>query len=92
MDRAPRYGVELPVRYRGVGATEWHDGTTKNLSESGVLFRTAGPQPPEKSLVIVFDVGEVSVGCRGEVVRTAKLDEQWAIAARFGDCYLTPSG
>jgi len=56
-----------------------------------VLFRTVGPQPPETPLVIVFDVGEMRVGCRGDVVRTAKLDEQWSVAAQFGDCYLTPS-
>jgi hypothetical protein len=29
------------VRYRPVGNTRWFEGTTENISRSGVLFRTA---------------------------------------------------
>jgi c-di-GMP-binding flagellar brake protein YcgR len=91
VERAPRYGAQLTVRYHGARETDWHKATTENLSETGVLFRTTDHHSSETSLVIVFDTGDVRVGCRGEIVRTAKTGEQWTVAARFSDCYLTPS-
>ena len=39
--RAPRFSLRLPIRYRTVGEPAWHDGTTENISRSGVLFRGA---------------------------------------------------
>jgi len=39
-ERAPRYALQLPMRYRltGDGYKEWDAGETVNLSKSGVLF------------------------------------------------------
>ncbi len=36
--RAPRYPIVAPVFYKPYGGTEWHVGTTVNISRSGVLF------------------------------------------------------
>ena len=37
-ERATRVLLRLPVRYRVVGATDWREGKTENISRSGVLF------------------------------------------------------
>jgi len=37
-DRALRHALQLPLRYRVEGQTEWMMGETLNLSESGLLF------------------------------------------------------
>lgn len=85
IDRAPRCMIHLPVRYHEAGATDWHTGVTENLSESGVLFRTSDPRTSNGRLVIVFEIGEIPVGCRGEVVRTVNLGAESVVAARFSD-------
>ncbi len=36
--RAPRYPIVAPVLYKPYGGTDWHEGTTVNISRSGVLF------------------------------------------------------
>ena len=77
--RARRFTLQLPVRYRPMGANEWHQGKTENVSCSGMLIRAGERmdvnQPVEVVLVLEVDaVGEVSpeVLCLGQVVR--KLD------------------
>ncbi len=36
--RARRYPLPLPLRYRIAKAAEWLSGTTRNVSDSGILF------------------------------------------------------
>ncbi len=74
--RARRFSLQLPVRYRPMGAQEWHHGKTENVSCSGMLIRAGQRmdinQAVEVVLVLEVDVvGEVSpeVLCLGEVVR-----------------------
>ena len=43
---APRFSLHLPVRYRRVGETIWHDSTTKNVSASGALLYCDQPLSP----------------------------------------------
>ncbi|HWZ45551.1 MAG TPA: PilZ domain-containing protein [Candidatus Saccharimonadales bacterium] len=38
IERAVRYALHLPLRYRVEGEEKWMPGETLNLSESGVLF------------------------------------------------------
>jgi len=42
--RAPRYQIEISLRYRPIGETIWRDGQSENVSRTGVLFR------PERGL------------------------------------------
>src|SRR5215470_20008618 len=37
-ERAERYSLQIPMRYRVSGNKKWAAGETLNLSESGVLF------------------------------------------------------
>ncbi len=75
--RAPRFTIQLPMRFRMPGDTEWSTATTENISRSGVLFRTIRKVSPnshiELQLTLPSEItgGSVlQVGCRGEVVRT----------------------
>jgi hypothetical protein len=38
--RAPRFELEVPVRFRGVGESVWSRGRTVNASRTGVLVRS----------------------------------------------------
>jgi len=89
--RAPRFPIDLPIRYRSADAPEWHEGRTENISRSGVLFRTGALLPPRTSIDILLalpaEVGgrEVPVICRGRVVRAeaAGVHTHATIAATF---------
>ena len=70
--RAPRYPLRIPLRYRPFGDSVWTDGTTENISRTGVLFRSGRVVPPNTSLEIQFFLSsDERVVCHGTVVRTA---------------------
>jgi PAS domain S-box-containing protein len=74
--RAQRFQLQLPLRYRRVGEKVWHEGTTENISRSGMLFKADEALQPnsqlEINLVLPAEIAGLSateVVCRGEVVR-----------------------
>jgi len=79
--RAQRFNLHLPVKYRLLGQNDWREGTTENISRSGMLFRAEELIAPnaqlEINLVLPAEIGGLSaaeVVCRGEVVRTVEPD------------------
>jgi PAS domain S-box-containing protein len=75
--RAQRFQLHLPLRYRRLGEKVWHEGTTENISRSGMLFNADEELQPssqlEINLVLPAEIAGLSateVVCRGEVVRT----------------------
>jgi len=75
--RAQRFQLHLPLRYRRVGESNWREGTTENISRSGMLFKTEEVLQPssqlEINLVLPAEIAGLSateVVCRGEVVRS----------------------
>jgi PAS domain S-box-containing protein len=75
--RAQRFQLHLPLRYRRLGESQWHVGTTENISRSGLLFQADDVLQPnsqlEINLVLPAEIAGLSgteVVCRGEVVRT----------------------
>ncbi len=55
MDRkpvAPRFSLQLPMRYRPQGDSRWREATTKNVSSRGALFLTDEPLQPGRKLEI----------------------------------------
>ena len=77
--RAQRFQLHLPLRYRRLGETIWHEGTTENISRSGMLFQADEVLQPssqlEINLVLPAEIAGLSateVVCRGEVVRTVE--------------------
>jgi PAS domain S-box-containing protein len=77
--RAQRFQLHLPLRYRRLGEKTWHEGTTENISRSGMLFQADEALQPssqlEINLVLPAEIAGLSateVVCRGEVVRTVE--------------------
>jgi PAS domain S-box-containing protein len=77
--RAQRFQLHLPLRYRRLGENIWHEGTTENISRSGMLFQADELLQPsaqlEINLVLPQEIAGLSateVVCRGEVVRTVE--------------------
>jgi hypothetical protein len=72
--RARRFALHLSLRYRSIGAVQWHDGRIENISRSGVLFWTDHPlesdTPLELSFVLPLSDNPPEVICRGRIVRT----------------------
>jgi PAS domain S-box-containing protein len=78
-NRAQRFQLHLPLRYRRLGEDAWHQGETENISRSGMLFQAEETLQPtaqlEISLVLPAEIAGLSateVVCRGEVVRTVE--------------------
>jgi hypothetical protein len=75
--RAQRFLLQLPMKYRPVGQTSWREGTTENISRSGVLFRAPdllAPNTPVE-MRVALPVGPTpeqfpQVLCTGRIVRT----------------------
>jgi hypothetical protein len=77
--RAPRFEIQMPLRYRLNGEGKWRNGITENISRTGVLFRGeefAEPNTPlEMSLALPDRIPEARsarVACRGIVVRSQR--------------------
>jgi len=75
--RATRFSLHLPLKYRRVGERGWREGTTENISRSGMLFEAEEPIAPNSQLEInlvlpaeIAGLAAAEVVCRGEVVRT----------------------
>jgi PAS domain S-box-containing protein len=92
-ERAQRFKLHIPIQYRAVGQVEWRDGTTENISRSGVLFRADGVLEPNAQVEItlmlpfeIFGLSSTEVFCKAEVVRTVTTQAQTvepAVAAKF---------
>jgi PAS domain S-box-containing protein len=93
LSRAQRFQLHLPLKYRRLDEENWHDGETRNISRSGLLFQAEDLLQPnvilEINLVLPAEIAGLSpteVVCRGEVVRTVKSNgEQMppALAAKI---------
>jgi nitrogen-specific signal transduction histidine kinase/DNA-binding response OmpR family regulator len=91
--RAQRFQLHLPLRYRRLGERNWHEGTTENISRSGMLFQADELLQPssqlEINLVLPAEIAGLSateVVCRGEVVRSVESHGEMlspALAARI---------
>jgi len=75
--RAQRFQLHLPLKYRQLDEEKWHDGETRNISRSGLLFQAEDLLQPnvilEINLVLPAEIAGLSateVVCKGEVVRT----------------------
>ncbi len=91
--RARRFNLHLPLRYRLVGEQRWLQGTTENISRSGLLFQAEEMLQPSAQLEInlvlpaeIAGLAATEVVCRGEVVRavgSARSGVSPALAAKI---------
>ena len=75
--RAKRFPVSMPLRYRDPQTRQWKEARTENVSRTGVLFWSDGEfEPTTKfdvrlSIPPAFRVGDYAeILCKCEVVRT----------------------
>jgi len=91
--RATRFNLRLPIRYRASGETTWGQGTTENISRSGVLFRAeralrVGTEVDMSFALPVEMTGQPKseVSCRGQVVRVQPdTDDRSNLAATISN-------
>ena len=87
--RAHRFDVQLPLRFRSKGETEWHDGRTVNISHTGALFLTDRSMEVHTEIELNLELPtetKAEIECRGEIVRTvlpASREARPALAARI---------
>lgn len=87
--RAQRFAIHTPLRYRMAGEGEWGQGMIVNISESGVLFRTGQRVGTNPGVEMRFSLstgisGEaaVQVVCRGVIARTVSETGSTAVTAQ----------
>ncbi|MGH9469059.1 MAG: PilZ domain-containing protein [Terriglobia bacterium] len=80
--RAQRFVLQLPIRFREKGEETWHEGTTLNISESGVLFQAACRLRPQATIEMALTLPSAISGeapgqilCQGLVVRSVSGSE-----------------
>jgi CheY-like chemotaxis protein len=93
LSRAQRFQLQLPLKYRRLDEEDWHDGETRNISRSGLLFEAEDLLQPnvilEINLVLppeIAGLSQTEVFCRGEIVRsvqTAGEEMPPALAAKI---------
>jgi len=96
--RAKRYAVALPVRYRLAASGACYAGWTENMSVSGLLFTAATALPVGTSVEAWVEMSRGSNGgnasmlyCVGLVVRQVMSnDSRPAAAMRIARCRVLP--
>jgi hypothetical protein len=75
-ERARRFALYLPVYFRQPRSSTWLEGTTENISYTGVLFRSPYPMVPETALELRLQLATGAklnhaseIRCKGAVVR-----------------------
>jgi len=85
--RAVRTNLSAPVRLRAAGQDDWIEGTTCNISRSGILIQTSAPLPTNTPIEITFMLrrkGDTPLQVQADVVRTEEpTGGMPRIAARF---------
>ena len=89
--RAQRFRIQTLVYYRESGKTAWEEGTTLNISRTGILFQTKTDLPLQTTIQIRITLPHEITGeapaeivCWGPVVRKELLASpvgQHALAA-----------
>ena len=78
-DRAVRFVISAPLRYRIRSKRTWHEGVIQNISRTGILFRGEQLLNPGTQIELSFTlplemaaVAGVKVSCHGVVVRSSE--------------------
>lgn len=90
--RAQRFPIETFVRFRASGDTHWSEGTTVNISRSGVLFYSPKPLKAKTKIEMRIVFPTVLIVCWGSVARAEPAmsgESRSALAAVIIDYALT---
>jgi hypothetical protein len=84
--RSPRFPIQTSLRFREKGEAEWSEGTTVNISRTGVLFQTDEKMEPETILEmqIVFPAS-MTAGAAAHIISWGPVTRTEAprVAAAF---------
>jgi PilZ domain len=82
-EAAPRFSLNLPMRYRPLGDSKWRDAKTTNVSASGLLFEASERLMVGKKLEIEVSMAESLKPTRlialSEVMRQEKENLKTAV-------------
>ena len=96
INRATRFPLKEPIHYRKSGMLNWHDGSTLNISRTGVLFHTDEDLPTDMKLEIRISLPQETVlACQGTIVRaepSVTKDTLRGLAARISHCQILGPG
>ena len=88
VNRATRFPIQTPLRYRQSGELDWHEGVTVNISRTGILFNPDHTIDPETLLemrilfpVEITGIAPANVVCWGSVVRSVAPTDQNCLPA-----------
>jgi hypothetical protein len=85
LDRAQRFPLEFPVRFRTDAMPHWIDGKTVNISRTGILVLSDVTVPASAILDIRVDFPRnVTLKCRGTILRC----EESTFAVKIRNCHL----
>ena len=89
--RARRYRLALPIELQALG-----DGTTRDLSTTGVFFETGGSLVPGAAIKFSVLLEHADPGpplrlvCEGDVVRVECRDERLGVGATISTFHFDP--
>ncbi|HLY62435.1 MAG TPA: PilZ domain-containing protein [Terriglobia bacterium] len=93
--RAQRFPIKVPMRYRKDQEKDWAEGRTENISQSGLLFQAPEPLNPDTMVQICFSLPDTAEGesgatvlCEGRTIRTIlppSSDESPCVAVKLLD-------
>jgi PilZ domain len=90
--RAQRVPLQTDVEFRRLNDTEWHRGTTENISCTGLLLRTRAALEADVPLSIkllcpakVCGTSAPQIVARGHVTRQVKTGSGWLVAVAVAE-------
>ena len=101
-ERARRFALHLPIYFRQPHSSTWLEGTTENISYTGVLFRSPYPMVPDTVLQLRLQLATGAklnhaseIRCKGAVVRVEHrdaLESPIALAVAISDYRIVRGG
>jgi hypothetical protein len=71
-ERSQRFPITLPLQYRVAGTSRWLQGTSVNMSRTGILFSAGEELPTSAQLEMRIDLPFMSrLSCLAKVIRAA---------------------
>jgi hypothetical protein len=71
--RAPRLDVGVHLRYRRIGESIWRDGTSQNVSHTGVLFQPEAALSRDTPIEMLLEMPAEMPDSRGMLLRRGRI-------------------
>jgi hypothetical protein len=71
--RAPRFAVNLQLRYRPIGESTWRDGKSQNVSRTGVLFLPEAALSRDTAIELLLEMPAEIPDSKGMLLRRGRI-------------------